>query len=248
MDLDKINYQFSRGWLVITKSLLSLVKELIYKAEVARVKARLALTPAGWLHCYLEVWPLPPGWHPTMLCSIHLHLTTLESPCQFNLAGMRFAAKNDANARDGKIWENLIFATLACFAYYHAPPQLPSISNSSVITLCHSYFCTRIWSRSRMQCAVVLEKFHKTGSSERIQILGSAPYSPPNRRIHHAGIQGSDQKVPYLVWSPPVMCKNRGFVRHTFFRLFLARKCKLPNPQESALRCPNLTPFVDAEE
>ena len=114
---DKINYQFSRGWLVITKSLLSLVKELIYKAEVARVKARLALTPAGWLHCYLEVCPAT--WVAST--SIHLHLTTLESPCQFNLAGMRFAAKNDANARDGKIWENLIFATLACFAFYHPP-------------------------------------------------------------------------------------------------------------------------------
>ena len=100
-----------------------------------------------------------------------------------------------------------------------------------------------------MQCAVVLEKFHKTGLIRADSDFGLT-LTP--HRIHLAGIQGSDQKLPYLVWCPPVKTEmNRGFlhvVRPTFLRLFLARKCKLPNPQEAALRCPNLTPFVDAEE
>ena len=105
-----------------------------------------------------------------------------------------------------------------------------------------------MFNKSTMQCAVVVEKFHKS-SSERIQILGSHPSQDTSR----AGIQGLDQKLPYLVSCPPVitkMCKNPRFllvVRVTFFRHFLALKCKLPNPQESALRCPNLTPFVEAK-
>ena len=158
-------YQFSRGWLVIPKSLLSLVEDLIYKPKWLGWSTTCS-DLATWVaaHCYLEPGcPPHPGWHlgimltsvihphlttmvsPTWLwdlqeqqneyndkiwlrtatwrapahltlggillsClltstpAIHLHLTTLASPSQYNLA-VRFAAQNEC-AGDGKIWEN----------------------------------------------------------------------------------------------------------------------------------------------
>ena len=70
----------------------------------------------------------------------------------------------------------------------------------------------------------------------------------PSQDTSRAGIQGLEQKLSYLALCPPVikkMCENLRFlyvVRH-----FPVRKFKLPNPQEGALRCPNLTPFVEAK-
>ena len=106
-----------------------------------------------------------------------------------------------------------------------------------------------MFNKSTMQCAVVLEKFHKSRLIRADSDFGLTPH-----KIRLPGIQGSDQKRPYLVCCPPVvtkMCKNQKFpriARETFLGHFLACKWKLPYPQEAALRCPNLTPFVDAEE
>ena len=66
------------------------------------------------------------------------------------------------------------------------------------------------------------------GSSERIQILGSASYSPPHRRIHLAGIHGSDQKVPYLVWSLQLCARIRDLWDIRFWDFFLLVNVNCP--------------------
>ena len=97
-----------------------------------------------------------------------------------------------------------------------------------------------MFNKSTFQCAVAVEKFHKS-SSERIQILGSHTLtgyvSRWNPRI------GAETAIFGFV--PTGYQKN---VRESKISVhFPVRKFKLPNPQEGALRCPNLTPFVEAK-